>query len=129
MSLKLYEILCPDGYVKNGYNKSKLSTIFANSMNSGFIAPNKDFTHIDDSEGDKVAMFDYQTYPSKSVFEIHLDTNCSPLHLSKETITYLEAYKRTGQLIDVVIITSEGKTLSEEEQSVVNNISNNITYK
>ena len=57
MSLKLYEILCPDGYVKNGYDKSKLSTIFANSMNSS-KTPNTDFTHIDNSKSEKISIFD-----------------------------------------------------------------------
>ena len=131
MSLKLYEILCPDGYVKNGYDKSKLSTIFANSMNNS-ETPNTDFSHIDDSNGDKVAMFDFQSYPSESNFEIHLDSNCSPKHLSPETIDYLEAYKRTGQLINVVIVTSDKEaniTLSEEEKEIMNKITDNIIYK
>jgi hypothetical protein len=128
MSLKLYEILCPDGYVKNGYDKSKLSTIFANSMNSS-ETPNTDFTHIDDSEEDKIAMYDFQSYPSKSIFEIHLDENCSPKNLSLETIDYLEAYKNTGKLISIIIVASGKYKLSDEEIKILNTITNNFTYK
>ena len=128
MSLKLYEILCPDGYVKNGYDKSKLSTIFANSMNSS-KTPNKDFTHIDESVGDKIAMFDFQSYPAKSVFEIYLDENSSPIHLASETINYLEAYKNTGQLINVVIVASDNRKVLAEEEEILNKITNNFTYK
>ena len=92
----------------------------------------KETSHIDDSDGDKVAMFDFQSYPSESNFEIHLDSNCSPKHLSPETIDYLEAYKRTGQLINVVIVTSDKEantTLSEEETEIMNRITDNIIYK
>ena len=32
MKKHLFEILCPDGYVKNGFDKTKLKTLFANSM-------------------------------------------------------------------------------------------------
>jgi hypothetical protein len=127
MSLKLYEILCPDGFVKNGYNKAKLSTIFGNSMNSS-DKPNKDFSHIDNKAGDKVSIYEFSSYPKNSVFEIHLDSDCSPIHLSPDTIEYLESYKRTGQLVEVVII-SNGRKLDEVEESIVNRLSNTITYK
>ena len=129
--LKLYEILCPDGFVKNGYDKSKLTTIFANSMNNA-ETPNKDFSHIDDSDGDKIAIFDFSSYPSNSIFEIHLNDDSSPKHLASETINYLEAYKRTGQLIDVILVTDDKKanrTLSDEETKILNKITDKITYK
>jgi|TARA_X000001036_G_C20339902_1_gene668097 hypothetical protein len=128
MSLKLYEILCPDGYVKNGYDKSKLSTIFANSMNSS-KTPNTDFTHIDNSKSEKISIFEYVSYPKESIFEIYLDENCSPKHLSPETINYLEAYKKTGQLINVVIVASDNLKVSAEEEEILNKITNNFTYK
>ena len=112
----------------NGYDKSKLSTIFANSMNSS-KTPNTDFTHIDNSKSEKISIFEYVSYPKESIFEIYLDENCSPKHLSPETINYLEAYKKTGQLINVVIVASDNLKVSAQEEEILNKITNNFTYK
>ena len=50
----LFEILTPDGYVKNGFDKKKLQNIMKNTMVVNYEKQNHNLEHIDNTKKSKI---------------------------------------------------------------------------
>ena len=49
----LFEILTPDGYVKNGFDKKKLKSIMKNTMVVNYDKNKHNLNHIDNTKNSK----------------------------------------------------------------------------
>ena len=76
-----------------------------------------------------MCIWEFQKLGTNSTFEIYKNENCSPKHLSPETIDYLQAYAQIGDKIQIVLISDNVDDLSEEESLILKSISDNIIYK
>lgn len=118
MEEHLFEIVCPDGYVKNGFDKKKLKNIFANSMISNYDKNKFTSEHIDKSDCKKSSIYNFQTYQKKSIFKIVMDNDCRLSNLVDSTINLIKNCIEDGN-ITFILENPKNIKLSSEEYEIL----------
>lgn len=119
MAKNLYEILCPDGYVKNGFDKKKLKEIFSNTMVVNYNESSHTLEHIDiDSESSKISMADDISNISKLTFKVSIDSDCRLSNLANSTINFVKFGIINGN-IEFILENPQNLPLNSEEYEIL----------
>ena len=119
MKKHLFEILCPDGYVKNGFDKTKLKTLFANSMIVNYDKNTFTKEHIDTTDCKKTTMRDFSKFHlSECVFKIVIDNDCKLSNLADSTISLLRDSIENGN-IEFILENPNNTKLTSEEYEIL----------
>lgn len=118
MKEHLFEILCPDGYVKNGFDKTKLKTIFANSMIVNYDKNTFTLDHIDTSDTKKTTIRDFSKHQNESIFKIVIDNDCKLSNLADSTINLIRDSIENGN-IEFILENPKNIKLTSEEYEIL----------
>lgn len=119
MAKNLYEILCPDGYVKNGFDKKKLKEIFSNTMVVNYDESSHTLEHIDtDTDSPKISMADNINNISKLTFKVTIDSDCRLSNLANSTINVVKFGIISGN-IKFLLENPQNLPLNSEEYEIL----------
>ena len=118
MKEQLFEILCPDGYVKNGFDKTKLKNIFANSMIVNYDKNTFTLDHIDTSDGKKTTIRDFSKHQNESIFKIVIDNDCKLSNLADSTINLIRDSIENGN-VEFILENPNNLKLTSEEYEIL----------
>ena len=124
----LFEILTPDGYVKNGFDKKKLKSIMKNTMVVNYDKNKHNLNHIDKTKNSKkISFYEYgkkysfassTTMKNNIYFILDVDADCKVSNLADSTIKFLkENMKRTN--VTFVLNNPKNIKLSSEDYAIL----------
>tara|TARA_Y100000992_G_C21267741_1_gene494897 strand:- start:620 stop:1003 length:384 start_codon:yes stop_codon:yes gene_type:complete len=89
----LFEILTPDGYVKNGFDKTKLQNIMKNTMVINYDSKKSNLKHINNTENvKKTSIYEYSKIQNNVEFILDMDEDCKLSNLADSTIKFLSQH-------------------------------------
>ena len=118
MKEHLFEIVCPDGYAKNGFDKKKLKDIFASSMICNYNKDTFNLNHIDEADCKKSSIYNFQTYQNKSIFKVIVDNDCKLSNLANSTINLVKECIKNGN-IEFILENPQNIKLTSEEYEIL----------
>ena len=125
----LFEILTPDGYVKNGFDKKKLKSIMKNTMVVNYDKNKHNLNHIDKTKNSKkISFYEYgkkysfassTTMKDKIYFILDMDDNCRVSNLADSTIKFLKENMKRTDYLTFVLNNPKNIKLSSEDYAIL----------
>ena len=113
----LFEILTPDGYVKNGFDKKKLQNIMKNTMVVNYEKQNHNLEHIDNTKNvKKFSLYEYPKMNDIVYFIVDISNDCRLSNLADSTIKFLKENIKNKN-ITFILKNPKNIKLSSEEYS------------
>ena len=115
----LFEILTPDGYVKNGFDKKKLQNIMKNTMVVNYEKQNHNLEHIDNTKNvKKFSLYEYPKMNDIVYFIVDISNDCRLSNLADSTIKFLKENIKNKN-ITFILKNPKNIKLSSEEYSIL----------
>ena len=122
----LFEILTPDGYVKNGFDKKKLQNIMKNTMVVNYEKQNHNLEHIDKTKNvKKFSLYEYPKMNDIVYFIIDISNDCRLSNLADSTIKFLKENIKNKN-ITFILKNPKNIKLSSEEYSILKEFNYNL---
>ena len=122
----LFEILTPDGYVKNGFDKKKLQNIMKNTMVVNYEKQNHNLEHIDNTKNvKKFSLYEYPKMNDIVYFIVDISNDCRLSNLADSTIKFLEENIKNKN-ITFILKNPKNIKLSSEEYSILKKFNYNL---
>lgn len=122
----LFEILTPDGYVKNGFDKKKLQNIMKNTMVVNYEKQNHNLEHIDNTKNvKKFSLYEYPKMNDIVYFIVDISNDCRLSNLADSTIKFLEENIKNKN-ITFILKNPKNIKLSSEEYSILKEFNYNL---
>ena len=122
----LFEILTPDGYVKNGFDKKKLQNIMKNTMVVNYEKQNHNLEHIDNTKNvKKFSLYEYPKMNDIVYFIVDISNDCRLSNLADSTIKFLKENIKNKN-ITFILKNPKNIKLSSEEYSILKEYNYNL---
>lgn len=122
----LFEILTPDGYVKNGFDKKKLQNIMKNTMVVNYEKQNHNLEHIDKTKNvKKFSLYEYPKMNDIVYFIVDISNDCRLSNLADSTIKFLKENIKNKN-ITFILKNPKNIKLSSEEYSILKEFNYNL---
>ena len=122
----LFEILTPDGYVKNGFDKKKLQNIMKNTMVVNYEKQNHNLEHIDNTKNvKKFSLYEYPKMNDIVYFIVDISNDCRLSNLADSTIKFLKENIKNKN-IPFILKNPKNIKLSSEEYSILKEFNYNL---
>ena len=122
----LFEILTPDGYVKNGFDKKKLQNIMKNTMVVNYEKQNHNLKHIDKTKNvKKFSLYEYPKMNDIVYFIVDISNDCRLSNLADSTIKFLKENIKNKN-ITFILKNPKNIKLSSEEYSILKEFNYNL---
>tara|TARA_B100000886_G_scaffold339639_1_gene305728 strand:- start:1668 stop:2051 length:384 start_codon:yes stop_codon:yes gene_type:complete len=122
----LFEILTPDGYVKNGFDKKKLQNIMKNTMVVNYEKQNHNLKHIDKTTNvKKFSLYEYPKMNDIVYFIVDISNDCRLSNLADSTIKFLKENIKNKN-ITFILKNPKNIKLSSEEYSILKEFNYNL---
>ena len=122
----LFEILTPDGYVKNGFDKKKLQNIMKNTMVVNYEKQNHTLEHIDNTKNvKKFSLYEYPKMNDIVYFIVDISNDCRLSNLADSTIKFLKENIKNKN-ITFILKNPKNIKLSSEEYSILKKFNYNL---
>ena len=122
----LFEILTPDGYVKNGFDKKKLQNIMKNTMVVNYEKQNHNLKHIDKTKNvKKFSLYEYPKMNDIVYFIVDISNDCRLSNLADSTIKFLKENIKNKH-ITFILKNPKNIKLSSEEYSILKEFNYNL---
>lgn len=122
----LFEILTPDGYVKNGFDKKKLQNIMKNTMVVNYEKQNHNLEHIDNTKNvKKFSLYEYPKMNDIVYFIVDISNDCRLSNLADSTIKFLKENIKNKN-ITFILKNPKNIKLSSEEYSILKKFNYNL---
>mgnify|MGYP006252357275 CR=1 FL=1 len=122
----LFEILTPDGYVKNGFCKKKLQNIMKNTMVVNYEKQNHNLEHIDKTKNvKKFSLYEYPKMNDIVYFIVDISNDCRLSNLADSTIKFLKENIKNKN-ITFILKNPKNIKLSSEEYSILKEFNYNL---
>ena len=122
----LFEILTPDGYVKNGFDKKKLQNIMKNTMVVNYEKQNHNLEHIDNTKNvKKFSLYEYPKMNDIVYFIVDISNDCRLSNLADSTIKFLKENIKNKN-ITFILKNPKNIKLSSEEYSILKEFNYNL---
>ena len=122
----LFEILTPDGYVKNGFDKKKLQNIMKNTMVVNYEKQNHNLEHIDKTKNvKKFSLYEYPKMNDIVYFIVEISNDCRLSNLADSTIKFLKENIKNKN-ITFILKNPKNIKLSSEEYSFLKEFNYNL---
>ena len=122
----LFEILTPDGYVKNGFDKKKLQNIMKNTMVVNYEKQNHNLEHIDNTKNvKKFSLYEYPKMNDIVYFIVDISNDCRLSNLADSTIKFLNENIKNKN-ITFILKNPKNIKLSSEEYSILKKFNYNL---
>lgn len=122
----LFEILTPDGYVKNGFDKKKLQNIMKNTMVVNYEKQNHNLEHIDKTKNvKKFSLYEYPKMNDIVYFIVDISNDCRLSNLADSTIKFLKENIKNKN-ITFILKNPKNIKLSSEEYSILKKFNYNL---
>ena len=122
----LFEILTPDGYVKNGFDKKKLQNIMKNTMVVNYEKQNHNLEHIDNTKNvKKFSLYEYPKMNDIVYFNVDKSNDCRLSNLADSTIKFLKENIKNKN-ITFILKNPKNIKLSSEEYSILKEFNYNL---
>ena len=122
----LFEILTPDGYVKNGFDKKKLQNIMKNTMVVNYEKQNHNLKHIDKTKNvKKFSLYEYPKMNDIVYFNVDKSNDCRLSNLADSTIKFLKENIKNKN-ITFILKNPKNIKLSSEEYSILKEFNYNL---
>ena len=122
----LFEILTPDGYVKNGFDKKKLQNIMKNTMVVNYEKQNHSLKHIDKTKNvKKFSLYEYPKMNDIVYFIVDISNDCRLSNLADSTIKFLKENIKNKN-ITFILKNPKNIKLSSEEYSILKEFNYNL---
>ena len=122
----LFEILTPDGYVKNGFDKKKLQNIMKKTMVVNYEKQNHNLKHIDKTKNvKKFSLYEYPKMNDIVYFIVDISNDCRLSNLADSTIKFLKENIKNKN-ITFILKNPKNIKLSSEEYSILKEFNYNL---
>ena len=122
----LFEILTPDVYVKNGFDKKKLQNIMKNTMVVNYEKQNHNLEHIDNTKNvKKFSLYEYPKMNDIVYFIVDISNDCRLSNLADSTIKFLKENIKNKN-ITFILKNPKNIKLSSEEYSILKKFNYNL---
>ena len=122
----LFEIITPDGYVKNGFDKKKLQNIMKNTMVVNYEKQNHNLEHIDNTKNvKKFSLYEYPKMNDIVYFIVDISNDCRLSNLADSTIKFLKENIKNKN-ITFILKNPKNIKLSSEEYSILKKFNYNL---
>ena len=121
-----FEILTPDGYVKNGFDKKKLQNIMKNTMVVNYEKQNHNLEHIDNTKNvKKFSLYEYPKMNDIVYFIVDISNDCRLSNLADSTIKFLKENIKNKN-ITFILKNPKNIKISSEEYSILKEFNYNL---